>query len=176
MPSASNAPGNFPQWPILCLYNRDEKCAHLQAVGFQAAGLLEGARRLRVVHHLEVGAAHLAPHPPCSKATAASLSHCRAEERRSSKIHLEVGVPQLAPHPPCSVAPTRHIVIKSMMQQAWVMEWTITFDQTAVDRATRGQLRVWAALMQSRPTSSATARANPWTTWSSPRLEKEADA
>ncbi len=39
---------------------------HLEAVRLQAAGLLEGGRRLRVVHHLEVGTPHLAPHPPCS--------------------------------------------------------------------------------------------------------------
>lgn len=39
---------------------------HLEAVGVQAAGVLESVRRLLVVHQLVVRASHLAPHPRCS--------------------------------------------------------------------------------------------------------------
>jgi hypothetical protein len=47
---------------------------HLEAVGVQAAGVLECMRRLLVVHQLVVRTAHLATHPRCSTGASPSSS------------------------------------------------------------------------------------------------------
>jgi hypothetical protein len=51
-----------------------EPITHLEAVGVQAAGVLESVRRLLVVHQLVMRAAHLAPHPRCSTGASPSSS------------------------------------------------------------------------------------------------------